>query len=84
MPWRVVVEKPMSKSRHREVSCAIILDTLGRFLLQLRDNVPGILQPGKIGLFGGHREDGELICNAWSEKYMRRSAILYHRIVFNT
>ena len=49
----------MSKSRHREVSCAIILDTLGRFLLQLRDNVPGILQPGKIGLFGGHREDGE-------------------------
>ena len=60
MPWRVVVEKPMSKSRHREVSCAIILDTLGRFLLQLRDNVPGILQPGKIGLFGGHREDGGL------------------------
>jgi 8-oxo-dGTP diphosphatase len=24
-----------------------------------RDNVPGIVHPGKIGLFGGHREAGE-------------------------
>ena len=28
-------------------------------LLQLRDDIPGILAPGKIGLFGGHCEDNE-------------------------
>jgi 8-oxo-dGTP diphosphatase len=49
----------MNISRHREIACAIIVDTRGRFLLQQRDNIPGILQPGKVGLFGGHRENGE-------------------------
>jgi 8-oxo-dGTP diphosphatase len=49
----------MSTSRHREIACALIVDTKGRFLLQQRDNILGILQPGKVGLFGGHREDGE-------------------------
>jgi 8-oxo-dGTP diphosphatase len=43
----------------REFACAIVIDTNGRFLLQLRDDKPGILQPGKVGLFGGHRENGE-------------------------
>jgi 8-oxo-dGTP diphosphatase len=45
--------------RRREFTCAVLIDTLGRFLLQQRDNVPGIVHPGKIGLFGGHRERGE-------------------------
>jgi 8-oxo-dGTP diphosphatase len=45
--------------QHREVAAALIIDTRGRFLLQQRDNVPGILFPGKIGLFGGHREGNE-------------------------
>src|SRR5262249_51859305 len=36
-----------------------MIDTQGRFLLQQRDQAPGIAQPGKIGLFGGHREPGE-------------------------
>jgi 8-oxo-dGTP diphosphatase len=45
--------------RHREIACAILIDREGRFLLQRRDNVPGILYPGKIGLFGGHREGDE-------------------------
>jgi 8-oxo-dGTP diphosphatase len=49
----------MSILRHREIACAIIIDTLGRFLLQHRDNIPGVLQPGKVGLFGGHREADE-------------------------
>lgn len=30
-----------------------------KFLLQLRDNIPGILYPGHWGLFGGHLEPGE-------------------------
>src|SRR5262249_24848060 len=38
---------------------AILLDTDGRLLLQLRDNVPHIRNPGKIGLFGGGREGNE-------------------------
>ena len=45
--------------QHRDVAGALIIDKRGRFLLQLRDNVPGILFPGKIGLFGGHREGNE-------------------------
>jgi hypothetical protein len=38
----------MNASRHREVACAIIIDTSGRFLLQQRDDVVGILHPGKV------------------------------------
>ncbi|WP_414527640.1 NUDIX hydrolase [Nodularia chucula] len=30
-----------------------------KFLMQLRDNIPGILYPGYWGLFGGHLETGE-------------------------
>ena len=49
----------MVKPRHRETASAIMIDTQGRFLLQQRDEAPSIAQPGKIGLFGGHRENGE-------------------------
>ncbi|MEC4984761.1 MAG: NUDIX hydrolase [Oscillatoria sp. PMC 1068.18] len=30
-----------------------------QFLMQLRDNIPGIVYPGHWGLFGGHLEPGE-------------------------
>jgi 8-oxo-dGTP diphosphatase len=43
----------------REIAIAIVYDTEGRFLLQRRDNIPGIVHPGKLSLFGGHREAGE-------------------------
>ena len=46
----------MNAFHPREFACAIIIDTLGRFLFQKRDDVPGSLHPGKTGLFGGHRE----------------------------
>ena len=49
----------MNASRHREISGAVVIDTRGRFLLQQRDDVEGILHPGKVGLFGGHREGDE-------------------------
>lgn len=45
--------------RHHEFAGAIIIDTLGRFLLQQRDDIVGITNPGKVGLFGGHREGDE-------------------------
>ena len=43
----------------RETSGAILIDSLGRFLFQQRDDNPEILYPGMIGLFGGHREGSE-------------------------
>jgi 8-oxo-dGTP pyrophosphatase MutT (NUDIX family) len=49
----------MDSPRHREIACAIVIDTSGRFLLQQRDNVVGILHPGMVTLFGGHREGDE-------------------------
>jgi 8-oxo-dGTP diphosphatase len=43
----------------REIAIAIIIDTQERFLFQRRDDIPGIVHPGKVSLFGGHREPGE-------------------------
>ena len=36
-----------------------ILHYQNKFLLQLRDDIPGIIYPGQWGLFGGHIELGE-------------------------
>jgi len=52
-----------SSTKVREIAAAIVVDTSGRLLLQLRDDVPDILYPGKIGLFGGHREGNETFLN---------------------
>ncbi len=42
------------------VSIAVaILYCEGKFLMQLRDNIPGIRYPGHWGFFGGHLETGE-------------------------
>lgn len=41
-----------------EVAIAILYQN-GRFLMQLRDDIPGILYPGCWGFFGGHLEPGE-------------------------
>jgi 8-oxo-dGTP pyrophosphatase MutT (NUDIX family) len=49
----------MNVSHRLEFSCVVIIDSQSRFLLQQRDDIPGILHPGKIGLFGGHCESGE-------------------------
>ena len=46
-------------SKLREGASAILVDTEDRLLLQLRDNVPHIRDPGKLGLFGGGREGNE-------------------------
>jgi 8-oxo-dGTP pyrophosphatase MutT (NUDIX family) len=45
--------------RCRECAAAILVSVCGRLLLQQRDDIPGILYPGLIGLFGGHRESPE-------------------------
>lgn len=43
---------------------AIIQDQNGRFLLQHRDNVPGIAEPDRWSFFGGLVEDGETLIAA--------------------
>jgi 8-oxo-dGTP pyrophosphatase MutT (NUDIX family) len=42
-----------------KVTALAILERDGRFLMQLRDDIPSILYPGVWGLFGGHVEPGE-------------------------
>jgi len=42
-----------------DFAAAIVFDTSGNLLLQLRDDIPTIIHPGKISLFGGHREGDE-------------------------
>jgi 8-oxo-dGTP diphosphatase len=49
---------PMTSQIPVEVAIAI-LPYEGKFLMQLRDNIPTILYPGLWGLFGGHIEAGE-------------------------
>ncbi len=41
-----------------QVALAILYRN-GKFLMQLRDDIPGIVYPGVWGLFGGHIETGE-------------------------
>ncbi|MFZ0407617.1 MAG: NUDIX hydrolase [Cyanobium sp.] len=36
-----------------------MLESQGQWLLQLRDDIPGIVAPGCWGLFGGHLDPGE-------------------------
>jgi 8-oxo-dGTP diphosphatase len=43
----------------REIAAAIVFDNSGNLLLPRRDDIPGILCPGKLALFGGHREGVE-------------------------
>lgn len=43
----------------REIASTLLFDTSGRLLFQQRDDIAGITEPGKIGLFGGHKENGE-------------------------
>ena len=45
-------------SKPVEVAIAI-LQSSDRFLMQLRDNTPGIIYPGCWGFFGGHIDPGE-------------------------
>jgi 8-oxo-dGTP diphosphatase len=43
----------------REGTSALLISTDGRLILQLRDDLPHVSDPGKISLFGGRREGDE-------------------------
>jgi 8-oxo-dGTP diphosphatase len=51
--------KEWTEAMLREGASVILFDTDGHLLLQLRDNLPHIRDPGKISLFGGRREGSE-------------------------
>ena len=48
----------------RSIACALLTGVSGELLLQRRDDIPGIVFPGRIGLFGGHVESGETFLEA--------------------
>ncbi|MEG3438219.1 NUDIX hydrolase [Pannus brasiliensis CCIBt3594] len=57
-----------------------ILERNGRFLMQLRDDIPSIHYPGVWGLFGGHLEPGEspeeaLKRELWEEIHYRPATV---------
>ena len=43
----------------QKLASTVIMNNKNEVLLMLRDNKPGILNPGKWGLIGGHIEDRE-------------------------
>lgn len=71
-----------TNSAPRLVALAILFQE-GQFLMQLRDDIPGIFYPGHWGLFGGHLEAGEtpeqgLIREVWEEiSYPLKSVSLF-------
>jgi 8-oxo-dGTP diphosphatase len=42
----------------KHVAIAILTQS-DRYLMQLRDPIPGIVHPGQWGMFGGHLDEGE-------------------------
>ena len=76
----------MTSPTHREFACALIIDTFGRFLLQQRDDIPSIIQAGRIGMFGGHREASKsfLECVAREIREEISYAVPEHRFEYLT
>ena len=50
---------PLACAPDRDIASAVLFAEDGRYLLQLRDNIPGLHLPGHWGLFGGSLEPGE-------------------------
>ena len=44
---------------YREIAAAILIGADGLLFFQQRDDIPGLLYAGMVGLFGGHREGDE-------------------------
>jgi 8-oxo-dGTP diphosphatase len=59
------MSRPAAIPHHPPAAVALaMLERRGRWLIQLRDDIPGIVAPGTWGLFGGHLEPGETAAEA--------------------
>ncbi|NEO30294.1 MAG: NUDIX domain-containing protein [Symploca sp. SIO3C6] len=67
------------KNQPVEVAIAILYSS-DRFLMQLRDNIPGILYPGCWGLFGGHIEVGETSLEAIKRELLEEISYTPHSL----
>lgn len=61
---------------------ALPVDREGRLLLQLRDDKPGIIAPGKWGLFGGGIEPGEDPGDAVAREFEEETGLAYDKSRF--
>lgn len=59
---------PDPATADRRFAGALLTDETGRYLLQIRDDKPGILHPGAFGLFGGGIEPGETEAEAMARE----------------
>ena len=50
---------PLACTPERNIASAVMVAADGRYLLQHRDDIPGLHLPGHWGLFGGSLEPGE-------------------------
>jgi hypothetical protein len=73
-----------SADNFSESASAILLDADGRPLLQLRDNVSHIRDPGKISLFGGGREATRAFSTALCGKFTKKSGFICHPSALNS
>ena len=64
-----------------EVSLAV-LERDGRWLLQLRDDIEGILFPGHWGLFGGHLKKDEKSYDGLKRELMEELGIKVSTKIF--
>lgn len=61
---------PLAGLQFRNAVAAILTVDDGRYLVQLRDDRPGVFYPGHWGLFGGAVEDGETMEEALRRELM--------------
>ena len=67
---------------YREVAASILLGTCGRLLFQQRDDIPGLLYAGMIGLFGGHREGEETPLQCVQRELHEETGLMFHAARF--
>ena len=53
----------------------VACDDLGRVLLQLRDDLPGVAAPGQWGVFGGQVEGEETLAQAAAREFREETGI---------
>ena len=58
--------------RRREFTCAVLIDTFGRFLLQQRDNAPGIVHHGRLASSAATANAAKRTCAASPRRSPRR------------